>query len=505
MPFRGASPLVEEGTIVKDWGGRLPIALVYPGSYYAGMSSLGLSVIYSLLNAYPNVVAERFFWEGEPNSFLSVESRRPLGDFPVIAFSLSYETGYLALPAILRAGGIPVFASERQTYDPIVIAGGPAVSANPMPVAPLVDGIGIGEGEVLLPGLIPIFIEPLPRLEKLEAISAQEGFYVGQFPPEGPVIRQWVEDLNSFPAHSTVLTPHTELGNLYLIEVERGCGGNCLFCMVRVAFAPMRLRSTGCVLEQVEEGMQYRRRIGLVGPAVSDHPQIEEILSGIVGRGLGVSISSLRAETLNNEVLGLLAAGGSKSLVLAPEAGTSWLRHLIGKRLSDDRLLALAEEASRLGFKRLKLYFMLGLPTEADEDAYAIANLALRCRQACSGKLRITLNLAPFVPKAHTPLEREPMANLDVLRHRLELIRAAVAGYGIEVRGESPAWSQVQGILSRGDASLAPVIVCLPDASLASWRRVAREQALEERFLARWPRDRVLPWAQIQMTQPSTK
>lgn len=489
----------ERGTILKDWGGRLPIALVYPGPYYTGMSSLGLQVVYALLNEHTHIVAERFFWEGDPQALVSLESGRPLGDFPLIAFSISYELSYLELPAILRAGNVPLFSLERRDGDPVVIAGGPAPSANPMPVAPLLDAVGIGEAEALLPPIIPLLTQASSRQARLEAFSSQEGFYVTQYPTTHPVPRQWVKDLDSFPAHSVVVSPDTELGNLYLIEAERGCGGGCLFCMVRTAFHPMRFRQAQSVLEQAAEGTKYRKRIGLVGPAISDHPQIEEILSGIIDMGAGISVSSLRAETISPEMLRLLAIGGSKSLVLAPEAGSVRLRRLIGKHVSDDKILETASSAAELGFKRLKLYFMLGLHTETDDDVDAITTLALRCREATSGRLRLTLNLTPFVPKAHTPFQWQAMADSKVLKRRLKMVQAGLARYGIEIRSESPAWSRVQGVLSRGDSSLAPLIASLPDTSLASWRKIASEQKLEERFLEAWPLDRPLPWAVVDL------
>ncbi|MFC2069998.1 radical SAM protein, partial [Chloroflexota bacterium] len=269
----------ETGTITKDWGGKFPIALVYPNSYYIGMSSLGIHAIYSLLNSYPNVVCERSFVEKEDKApLLSLESRRPLADFAVVAFSVSYELDYFNVVKILRESGIPLYAVDRDVRHPLVIAGGPCITANPMPLAEFFDCLCIGESEVILPGMLNILKESgdMKRPELLDELAAAPGVYAPQAHDKTPVIRQWMNDLDDSPTHSVILTPDTELGDLYLIEVGRGCSHGCRFCMVSNAFSPMRFRSIDNLIAQAEEGLKHGKRIGLVGPAVSDHPQFEE-------------------------------------------------------------------------------------------------------------------------------------------------------------------------------------------------------------------------------------
>ncbi|MDI6814778.1 MAG: radical SAM protein, partial [Dehalococcoidales bacterium] len=298
----------EQGTIIKDWGGRIPIALIYPNSYYIGMSNLGLHAIYSLLNSYNEVVCERAFWERDKRDklqpTLSLESQRPLSDFTILAFSISYELDYFNVVQILKASGIPLYAADRDDRHPLVIAGGPCIIANPLPLSPFFDCLCIGEAEPILPAMLPILTEGVTgkRNELLKRLASIPGVYVPQCYSGTPVVRQWASNLDDLPITSTVLTPDTELGNLYLIEVERGCNWGCRFCLTSQAFHPMRFRSIDKLIAQAKQGLKYRKRLGLVGAAVPDHPQIEELLVKLRQIGAELSISSLRMRPLSRIV-----------------------------------------------------------------------------------------------------------------------------------------------------------------------------------------------------------
>jgi len=287
----------EQGTIIKDWGGRIPIALIYPNSYYIGMSNLGLHAIYKLLNNYSEVVCERAFWERDNRAEslppLSVESQRPLSDFAVLAFSISYELDYFNVVQILKAGGIPLYAADRDQRHPLIIAGGPCIIANPLPLSPFFDCLCMGEAEPILPAMLPVLSGGIggKRDKLLKELTSLPGVYVPLASSGTPAVRQWVTNLDDFPVASTVLTPDTELGDLYLIEVERGCNRGCRFCLTSNAFRPMRYRSIDKLIAQARLGLKYRRRIGLVGPAVSDYPQLEELLVKLRQMGAGLSIS----------------------------------------------------------------------------------------------------------------------------------------------------------------------------------------------------------------------
>ncbi len=274
---------LEEGTIVKDWGGRLPIALVYPNSYYLGMSNLGVHTVYRVLNNELRVVCERAFYEKDDKKApVALESGRPLTDFAIIAFSISYELDYFNVLNALKASGIPLYAAERDESHPLIIAGGPCITANPMPLAPFFDFFCIGEAESIAPAMLPTLLDNIlppaevTREDLLKKLSTLPGIYVPNHPPEKCTVRQYPASLDELPAKSVILTNETELGDLYLIEAERGCQRGCRFCLVNTAFSPMRSRSVENLLQQAKDGLSRRRRIGLVGPAVTDHPQIGE-------------------------------------------------------------------------------------------------------------------------------------------------------------------------------------------------------------------------------------
>ena len=497
----------EQGTIVKDWGGRVPIAVIYPNSYYIGMSNLGIHAVYSLLNSYPRVVCERVFWEGggQSSPLLSLESRRPLSHFTALAFSISYELDYFYVVQILKAAGIPLYAADRDDRQPLVIAGGACITANPMPLAPFFDCLCIGEAEPILPEMLTVMAdEAVRRDDKLRMLAELPGCYVPRYHQGAPVARQWAHHLDDFVVSSTVLTPDTELGDLYLIEVERGCSWGCRYCLVSSTFCPIRYRSVDRLVEQATKGLKYRKRLGLVGPVVSDHPEIEELLSRLRQLGAGLSVSSLRIGPRCGMVLSEMVRGGASTITLAPEAGSERLRRVIGKRISEGDIIEAVEGVAECGFRRLKLYFMIGLPTETDADVEEIAALTLRCKDVLdkgNAGSRLSVNVASFVPKAGTPFQWLPMADLDTLNRRLAILKKRLPLKGIQLKSESPAWSQVQGALARGDVRLAEVLVGVEEISLAGWRRAVEKCHLDIDFyvLKRWPVGNRLPWAVVDL------
>jgi len=499
----------EQGTTVKDWGGRIPVALVYPNSYYLGMSNLGVHAVYRLLNGYDNVVCERVFWEADNRENpppISLESQRPLSDFAAVVFSISYELDYFNVVSILKASGIPLYAADRDQSHPLVIAGGPCIMANPMPLSPFFDGLAIGEAEPLVPEMLPVIGEGIGarRDELLKTLASLDGVYVPQYYSGKPVERQWAKNLDDFPVASTVLTPDTELGDLYLIEVERGCNWGCRFCLVSQCFAPMRHRSIDSLLSQAEAGLKYRKRLGLVGAAVSSYPHIEELLPRLTAMGAELSLSSLRIAPLSPVVLRELAKGGAKTVTMAPEAGSARLRQLVKKGITEDDILKAISQVAGQGIRQIKLYFIIGLPSESDEDIEAIVSLALACKETIDKEqkgCRLTLNVSPFVPKAGTPFQWLPMAPTAVLNRRLSRLKNSLMPKGIKIKAESPAWSQVQGVLARGDKELAEVLADTEELSLSGWRKAAAKHHLDIDFYAhqRWDIGQKLPWGMIEL------
>ncbi len=493
----------EQGTVLKDWGGRLPVAIVYPNSYYLGMSNLGIHALYRLLNSYGNVVGERVFWEKENEAglpLLSLESQRPLSDFAVLAFSISYELDYFNTVHILKASGIPLYAAERNESHPIIISGGPCIIANPLPLSPFFDCLCIGEAEVILPPMLDVLKDnSTSRNDKLKSLSKLPGVYVPLLHSGGTVARQWVKDLDSFPVASAVLTRDTELGGMYLIEVERGCHWQCRFCLTCNAFRPVRSRSIETLVARAEVGLQYRKRLGLVGADVSDYPHLDELVARLSRIGAQISVSSLRIKPLSTTLLREMVRGGSQSIALAPEAGSQRLRDVIRKGITEDDILAAVAKVAEEQVRQVKLYFMIGLPTETDEDIEAIIDLTLQCSAILEkkrSKCRIVLNISPFVPKAGTPFQWLPMESVPVLEKRLSLLKSSLPSRGIEVKEESPAWSEVQVVLARGDAKLAKVLANVDKVSLAEWRKALDKCGLDADFYAhqRWNTEEKLPW-----------
>lgn len=516
----------EKGAIVKDWGGRLPVALVYPNTYHVGMSSLGYQLVYGLLNAEPDVLCERAFYEAagdraaQPATALTMESQRPLGDFTAVAFSVSFELDYYHVVATLRAAGLPLLSAERDERHPYVIAGGPCLTANPEPLAPFLDAVVVGEAEPVVPVILEVLRAGEDRAATLRALAAVPGVYVPSFyePVYGDdghlvgvearmdapalVTRAVQRDLDAGPGSSVVLAHETELADMWLVEVARGCARGCLFCLAGFCFLPARERSLERILALAEAGLTHTRKVGLVGAAVSDYSQFPELLRRLRGLGARVGVSSLRVDAFSAEVAKALVESGTRTATLGVEAGSQRLRDLVHKNITDDDVLRAAEVAGAAGFGQAKLYYMVGLPGERDEDVEALIDLTLgvaeRLERARRGG-RVVVGLTPYVPKAQTPFQWMAMAPGEVLKERLARIRVGLRSRKVKVRVESPDWAAVEGVLARGDRRLAAVLAAMDRNSLAAWSRALAAAGLSEDFYLRRPRplDEVLPWAAI--------
>jgi len=504
----------EEGVVRKEHRGRLRVALCYPNTYHVGMSNLGLQTVYHLFNSLPDVVCERAFHPDEETRrgpIRALESNTALGEFDIVAFSLAYELDAANLVRMLTSSGIPARAAERSDRDPIVLVGGAFPTYNPEPIASIADACAIGEAEEMVPE-IAAAMESGGRKQALDQLAHVEGLYLPDRceircdasgnPVEiaGPsVTRRHTADLNAFPTHTRIFTRHSEFGHMFLLETARGCGRGCRFCAADHAFRPARRRSADVLLESARWGLQHRDTVGLVAPSVTDHKQIDEICERIAGLGGKIAIASVRADSVTETVLRVLAESGTRTITMAPEAGLQRLRDVIGKRIGEEDYFRAAGLARSLGIRRLKLYFMIGLPTETEEDVRTIADFVRRLRAQAKFE-QITVACAAFVPKPRTPWEREAMQPVKETRRKLQLVRESLAGERwVRFAFESARSSFIQAALSRGDRRLGEVLVRVSETkgSASDWLAAFKSCGLDAEKFALRARDRTepLPWA----------
>jgi len=493
----------ETGAVVRDWGGRIPIALVFPNSYTVGMSNLAMHGLYHWFSDLPDVACERAFAtldrrEDRREPIVTLESQRPLRETSVVAFSISYELDYPNVLTALRRSDIPVFAHERRRFDPLVLMGGPAVSANPAVMGPIADAIMIGEAEEALPGLVEAgrFVLAQRRDLALDWLARLPGVWVPRAEQADRIKRQRVRDLSRRPFASSVVCPKAEFGNMRMIEIARGCVHACRFCLATRWYRPYREMDPQHVLELAREACGRWPKVALVSAAVSDYRKIDTLVEGLRSEGIAFSVSSLRAAPLSETLLEGLAASGARTLTIAPEAGSQRLRDAIRKGISHEDILRATAAAARLGFGSLKLYYMVGLPGETDEDVAALIALTREVSERFGGKVIVAVT--PFVPKAHTPWQRQPMAPESVLDERMARIRAALPSDSIDIRAESIALARAQAIMARGDNALGEALARAANLSPKRVERVAARAGLHvEGYLAGWNTDRPLPWRMV--------
>ena len=526
----------ETGYYRYPMGTRTPVALVYPNSYFVGMSNLGLHIVYELLNERDDVACERVFlperkdlrrYENTRTPLMSIENQMPLHDFSIVAFVLSFEMDYFNVMQMLTLGKVKVKAAERTEKDPLVIAGGPCATFNPEPLSGVVDAFVIGEGEVIMPAFMDAWHEAkaqgMSREEMLCHIAKVPGIYVpslyehhydeaGRLAaiealPGAPerVSRQWVQDLDAHPAHTVVITDNTEF-NFYLIETARGCGRHCRFCMAGYCFRRPRNRSLGAITREVKDALKHKRRIGLMGAAISDYPEINELCREILGEGLSMSVASFRADSVTQELVDSLAQSGLKTLTMAPEAGSKRMRAVINKGIEAEHLFQAMERGIAAGIRNFRLYIMIGLPFEQEEDIEAIIDLANRLKdymEEKGAKGTLTLSVNPFIPKPFTPFQWKAMADRKYVEHAFKhMTQSLRKRKNIIVNVESPKEAYVQGVLARGDRRVAEALLMAHElGGSKAFKRAMKECGLSmETYLYREREETELfPWERLDM------
>jgi radical SAM superfamily enzyme YgiQ (UPF0313 family) len=507
----------EKGTIFKDAGGKIKIALVYPNTYAVGMSSLGFQGIYGLLNGFGDVVCERVFlptgeeveeYERTGSELFSLESKRTLSRFDIVAFSVSFENDYPNVVKMLKMGRIPPRSSERGAAHPVVLMGGVCGFSNPEPLAEFMDIIFVGEAEEMVPEFLSVFRDCGSKDELFKKCLKITGVYVPKYysvtysdstghilgreaAGDAPQVisKRTVRDISGSLFRPVIITPEAEFADMYLLEAMRGCPWSCRFCLAGHLYNPPRKKELETVREEIKDAKDKTGRIGLVGPSLTDYPHAEEVMSM---EGVDFSITSLRASARSGRIAALMKR--HKSISIAPEAGTQRLRDVINKRITDQDILDTAKMILDGGTETLRLYFMIGLPTESRQDIEGIVALVGKIR-AASRRGFLTLSVSTFVPKPCTPFQWHPMQSLKEVKERLKAIKKGLSEVkGVRVFHDVPKYAYLQGVLARGDRRVSVLVGKLAAGGMYSSGR--GEAGVGSDFYIFRKRDisEILPW-----------
>ena len=520
----------ETGSLKKKWKYKLPIALVFPNNYHLGMSNLGFQLIYGMLNDHPDIVCERFFYE-VGQAPLSIESNRTLIEFKIILFSISFEQDFLGVIKILLAGNIDPVAKNRRAHssllhsgEPLVIGGGVATFINPEPLASIIDMFILGEIEPILPDFLATLFEctqssdifltlrnaskalPGCYVPSLYSIDYNEDGTVLKARPEKSVPEKVVKNVNqdhSTAGHSRIISPNTEFSNIHLVELGRGCSKSCRFCAAGYVYRPPRSWPPKTIVNSLKARPPQGNRAGLLGMEMAKSTDLQEIASFFLHEECSLSFSSLRADIINGSLLELLAASKLKTAAIAPDGGSERLRKVINKGITATDCLKAASSLAKAGVNNLKLYFMIGLPTEEDEDLLELVELVRKIQNNLleigrKNKFfcKISLSINCFVPKAWTPFQYCGFTPVKELKRKIKLLRKQFSSFSnVKLSFDQPDHAYMQAMLSRGDRRVGDILlkICTLEKN---WRQVCKDSNLDPAFYACRERseDEVFPW-----------
>ena len=528
----------EQGAMVFAPGSREGFALVYPNTYHVGMSNLGFQIIYQQINQRGDTACERLFLpdrKTEPEyirtntPLMTIETQRPLYEFPLIGFALTFEMDYFNFLKILSLGKVALLAAERKESDPFVMIGGPCATFNPEPLADFVDLAIIGEGEEIIHEILDTYYQGrgrgLARREILFELAQITGVYVPCFyqpvyKEDGMLAsitaadgvpnmikRRFVSDLDQYEAQTVVVTSDTEFKDLFLIEVARGCGRHCRFCMAGYCYRNPRVRSLEKLKAAITKAKEFRSKVGLMGAAISDYPAIDALCKEVLEQGMNMSVASLRADSLTDGLVQALAVSKHKTITLAPEAASMRLRRIINKSITDEHLYDAIQMAVHAGIPHIRLYIMIGLPFEEQEDIEEIVTLAEKIKaymESLGSKGKLTLSVNPFIPKPFTPFQWMSMPHISAVESKLKFILSNLRQKkNIEVLVDSPKESYIQAVFARGDRRLSAVLLEAHQRGGSKGFKQAMKinGCTDEQYLYRGRDEQheVLPWGHLDM------